>query len=673
MYYSSVCSAIGQWSEWSQFSHCSGTCGLGVRVSYRNCSIPRTCRGPHRRAVYCYRGCCPGTGNFTTNRSYLDCQMCIVNGKWSRWSRWTDCNNTCDGYRLRYRNCLLPYHSCGGSCNGDSFESESCGERCCASSNWTDWGGWSQCSVSCGLGTQNRTRECSCGVCDGASVDTQSCDMGCCLVNGTFSTWSQWSDCSVSCGGGNMTRYRRCVGASCGGTCTGPDQQTIACNVNCCPTNGTWSGWTAWSECSVLCGNGMQNRSRECTGHSCGGLCEGPRYETQSCSPGCCPVNGTWSGWSDWSDCSVTCGAGVQSRNRNCSEFACGGYCDGEDLETQHCITDCCPVNGTWTDWSDWSQCTVPCGGGSQNRSRVCSGHSCSGYCDGRNFEARTCNDDCCPVNGTWSDWSDWSQCPVTCGAGLQSRYRNCTEFTCGGYCDGPDSETQPCNSHCCPLNGTWTDWTDWIDCSVTCGGGTQNRSRTCRGHQCGGFCEGMDLETRSCNDDCCPVNGTWSDWSDWSLCTATCGGGVQARHRNCTGSECGGYCDGVDLETRFCNTGCCPLNGSWTDWSDWTECTVACGGGTQNRTRDCSGFACGGFCDGADIEERQCNAGCCPQDGVWTDWTEWSACTTSGETYTHNRTRSCMNVLCGGQFCQGISVEYETCDPPHCLSKIAD
>ena len=53
-----------------------------------------------------------------------------------------------------------------------------------AAASWSDYGEWDACSVSCGEGTQQRTRQCnypSCynGTdCVGSEFDTQTCAMG---------------------------------------------------------------------------------------------------------------------------------------------------------------------------------------------------------------------------------------------------------------------------------------------------------------------------------------------------------------------------------------------------------------------------------------------------------------------------------------------------------------
>ena len=56
--------------------------------------------------------------------------------------------------------------------------------------------------------------------------------------------------------------------------------------------------------------------------------------------------------------------------------------------------------------------------------------------------------------------------------------------------------------------DGNWADWKDWSDCPVTCGGGVQERSRTCTNPPPtfgGKECSGESEETRSCNEDPCP------------------------------------------------------------------------------------------------------------------------------------------------------------------------
>jgi hypothetical protein len=56
----------------------------------------------------------------------------------------------------------------------------------------------------------------------------------------------------------------------------------------------------------------------------------------------------------------------------------------------------------------------------------------------------------------------------------------------------------------------------EWSDCSLTCGGGEQERIRSCKGP----FYGGMDcLESRSeiyaCNIYKCPIDGVWEDWEN--------------------------------------------------------------------------------------------------------------------------------------------------------------
>lgn len=57
---------------------------------------------------------------------------------------------------------------------------------------------------------------------------------------------------------------------------------------------------------------------------------------------------------------------------------------------------------------------------------------------------------------------------------------------------------------------GSWARWLPWGACSVTCGGGIQNRSRTCSDPPPtfgGEECPGESEETSPCNEDPCPGN----------------------------------------------------------------------------------------------------------------------------------------------------------------------
>ena len=63
----------------------------------------------------------------------------------------------------------------------------------------------------------------------------------------------------------------------------------------------------------------------------------------------------------------------------------------------------------------------------------------------------------CGKVNGGWSAWSAWSACSVSCGGGTQIRTRACTNPapSCGGAsCPGSSTESQSCNTHTCMVSG---------------------------------------------------------------------------------------------------------------------------------------------------------------------------------------------------------------------------
>ena len=57
------------------------------------------------------------------------------------------------------------------------------------------------------------------------------------------------------------------------------------------------------------------------------------------------------------------------------------------------------------------------------------------------------------------------------------------------------------------PVDGGFADWTPWGTCTVTCGGGTQDRTRSCTNPapQYGGAsCVGDTFGQQSCNTQVC-------------------------------------------------------------------------------------------------------------------------------------------------------------------------
>nr|XP_022332685.1 coadhesin-like isoform X2 [Crassostrea virginica] len=568
------------------------------------------------------------------------------------WSSWGQCHlqhsneaNRC-GQGTRWRHMYNCYHEhrcyehqpCQIPCSGEAYSSRVDG-------GWSAWSSFSTCSTSCGTGTKYRSRTCTNPQpqhggqeCHGSSKITQHCRSSHCPIDGGWSDWSSFSECSATCGGGITTRLRSCthpVPAHGGRSCSGDSHSTEHCNLHSCPINGGWSHWSHFHRCSASCGGGTKLRVRSCNHPkpaNGGQNCIGDSQESELCNDHNCPVDGNWGHWSAFSHCSVPCGGGAMVRHRSCNnpKPSDGGHrCRGYYRETAHCNQQDCPVNGGWSHWSDFSICSVSCGGGTKTRSRSCTDPTPTDrqhYCHGDPVQSVHCNYLECPVDGGWSPWSHFSPCTVSCGEGTMSRERFCNNprpAHNGSSCVGNNKETSHCHDRDCPINGGWSHWSTFSHCSVTCGGGNSIRSRTCTnpspahgGHSC----HGDPIQTTTCRNTPCPVDGGWGGWSQWSAqCSVTCGQGVRTRDRHCVNpppAHGGAACVGDAFDSQACQQPDCPVNGQWSGWSGFSLCSTTCGPGAQIRKRTCTQpppSNGGSSCVGDEIESVQCQINPCP------------------------------------------------------------
>uniref|UniRef100_A0A3B4GXU6 Adhesion G protein-coupled receptor B2 n=1 Tax=Pundamilia nyererei TaxID=303518 RepID=A0A3B4GXU6_9CICH len=158
-----------------------------------------------------------------------------------------------------------------------------------------EWSQWSVCSLTCGQGWQVRTRSCVSSpygtLCSGALRETRMCNnTASCPVEGQWSDWGPWSKCSVTCDTGTEQRQRRCSPSVHGwAECKGPHQESRECTNPSC--SGNWGSWNHWSLCSKTCDSGWQRRIRMCEGTGLQGYpCDGLGEEVRSCNEKKCPA-----------------------------------------------------------------------------------------------------------------------------------------------------------------------------------------------------------------------------------------------------------------------------------------------------------------------------------------------------------------------------------------------
>ncbi|XP_056407686.1 SCO-spondin-like [Hyla sarda] len=696
----SLCPVVGGWSSWSSWTECTATCDSGIQTRNRSCSKPEPlyggpeCRGPHIQTRECNtqpcRDSCPSTMIYQTaeecRRGAGACpRLCLDQ------AAYVECASSC------YEGCYCP--------EGLFLQNNSCVPR-------TDCFCYHQ-GVLLAPGESRGLDSCNnCTCVSGEMVcGTEPCPVDC-----GWSSWTPWSSCSRTCNVGTRRRYRSGTNppAAFGGQpCEGFSVAIEFCSLQ--PCKGAPGNWGPWSECSVSCGGGYRNRSRISI------VLRGIEFSTCNLNPCAGEEPGICSDGKVWKECAEgpsSC-ADLDSRyhNRTCQA---GCYCqDGKVLLNNRCVApaDCpCTEDGAWYEPGDTMQ-------------RDCNNCTClSGQI--ANCSQRICD----AVNGSWSPWTPWSECSASCWGGFQKRYRFCTEPSPSGAglpCEGPGDEERPCNLEPCPETGNWSLWSSWTDCTKTCGEGVRLRSRTCTNPSPSGgedYCEGLSTEMEPCQLVPCPEplsppsNCSAIAGSVYSSCAPTCPRSCdevmfspQCSERCLPGCHCppgklladnGSSC--VDLENCTCldivsggrhfpgetvpmDDGCnncscvngvmkctsavCAVAGRWCEWSDWTPCSRTCGTEVVTRYRSCAcprPWGGGEECEdvqqyygdtGVQLEHRECpHPSFCPVNGNWGPWSPWSYCDAcSGDSV---RTRQCNNppARFGGSPCAGESRQSQAC-----------
>lgn len=281
--------------------------------------------------------------------------------------------------------------------------------------------------------------------------------------------------------------------------------------------------------------------------------------------------------------CSVTCGTGKKPWTRAISSPARGSGTCGDTSGEEVCVMAPCPASCKYTLYNPEGECPKPCtepGATPPSLKWVRTAGVQSDEC--KDLEkTEPCNTHPCPVDCVLSEWIKDATCSAECGKGtLKLTRKVLVPAANGGAACGPLESSEECSADaaCTPVCD-YEPWRDEGPCSVECGKGVQKQVRTvtcpaCSATELTTVCDPSEREN-VCNDFDCDVKCELSDWSAYDECSQACGGGIQKRTRTIVTPPIGNVapCDGL-IETRDCNVDIkCQVDCKYGAWKPKKEC----------------------------------------------------------------------------------------------------
>jgi len=477
--------------------------------------------------------------------------------------------------------------------------------------------------------------------------------------------------------------------------CSGYDEEWGLCPdlqpcQQCSPVDCAFTSWGDWYEGGGCTGLVFRQRMVKTANNECGLPCDGPKIESKAHVLDTCmlkPQDCKLSAWTAWSKCASATDQSYRTREALSQPLNGGEPCMGETQETQPCAGPT-PVDCELADWSEWTDCSATCGEGRHSRTRkvIMDAEHNGQACSGTILETQACMaPEPCPVKDcTLSAWSDWSVCD---GERHLQRYRLRQVLTpavgLGKQCQDALKETNGCPAPE-PVDCALSSWSPWAGCDRACGGGQTFRTRYLKEpmRNNGTCAPGSLRETAPCNTDLCaapPGDCEVGEWAEWSDCSAKCGRGSMTRKRKVKNNadEGGQGCTESLEEISPCESVSCNVTDcAWSNWYDWSACTTSCGGGSKRRSRVVAAAPRNGgaLCEALTKSEAvPCNTEPCSPDcvdGKWGAWLEWSSCTASCSSGFRTRRRDiAQDPNECGRAVAGVREEYAACsDLPPCV-----